>query len=251
MLKAMEDPQPGGGRRRRSLADEVAAKLEEEIVAGQFPVGSKLPSENALAKRFDVGRSSMREAVRTLQAAGYLQSTQGSGVFVRTDRPRMVSPVDMSLAGGFTISDLFEARVAIECQASALAAIRLTDHHRESLQSIITRASEPGISNADFVALDRHLHRQIAEASGNPLLLYLWDFISDSFVEYSTKVIGMPGRMQRAHTDHQGITDAICAGDAETAHARAAEHVFLVQQELENASRVVGRAPIPPPKTGA
>ncbi|MDN5658551.1 FadR/GntR family transcriptional regulator [Brevibacterium sandarakinum] len=243
----MEQNQAGHPRERRGrLADVVAEKLKEEIISGSFSVGSKLPSENALAQRFDVGRSSMREAVRTLQASGYLESAQGSGVFVRTDKPSVIGPVDMSLVGGYTMSDLFEARVAIECQAATLAAVRLTEHHRQVLQSILNSASEPGVSQADFVALDRRFHRQIADASGNPLLLYVWDLISDSFVEYSTKVIGLPGRLERAHEDHRAIADALFAGDVETAHARTADHVLVVQQELERASRFVGRALINP-----
>jgi GntR family transcriptional repressor for pyruvate dehydrogenase complex len=216
---------------RNKLSDTVAQKLESLIVAGEFAVGAKLPNEKVLAEQFGVGRSSMREAVRTLEADGFLRSAHGIGVFVVTDRPRP-GRIDQSLLGGVTMSDLFETRMAIESKAAELAARRLTDHHAELLQSIVASAADPEISEPDFVALDGRLHHQVAEASGNPLLLHMWESISPQFEEYSLKVIGMPGRLQRAHADHCGIVDAIIDRDPELAARRAHEHVAAVQAEL-------------------
>jgi len=217
---------------RKKLSDAVAKKLESLISSGDFPVGSKLPPEKELAKQFGVGRSSMREAVRTLEAAGYLQSTHGIGVFVTNDRSSTIGPLDLTLVGGYTMSDLFEVRIAIESKAAELAAIRLTDHHRELLHSILTAASGSGISHDEFVKLDGRFHRQIAEASGNPLLLYMWDSIASQFMDYSMKVIGMPGRLERAHADHQRIADAIVGHEPSSASQFAREHVCAVQEEL-------------------
>ncbi|CAL9662911.1 FadR/GntR family transcriptional regulator [Streptomyces sp. enrichment culture] len=225
----------GAGVRGR-LADSVAQKLEALIVSGQYPVGAKLPNEKDLAQQFGVGRSSMREAVRTLQAAGFLRSAHGVGVFVLTDKPRAVGGIDQSLVGGVTMSDLFETRMAIESKAAELAARRLTDHHAEMLQSIVAAADLPEISEPDFVALDSRFHRQVAEASGNPLLLHMWESIAPQFEQYSLRVIGMPGRLHRAHADHCGIVDALLAREPETAARLAHEHVAAVQLELQNAA---------------
>lgn len=76
------------------------------------------------------------------------------------------------------MSDLFETRMAIESKAAELAARRCTDHHAELLQSIVASAEVPEISEPDFVALDGRLHRQVAKASGNPLLLHMWESIA-------------------------------------------------------------------------
>lgn len=222
---------------RNRLSDTVAQRLEALIVAGSYVVGEKLPNEKVLAEQFGVGRSSMREAVRTLEAAGFLRSTHGIGVFVITDR-RRAGEIDQTLLGGITMSDLFETRMAIESKAAELAALRLTDHHAELLRSIVASAGDPGISRSDFVALDGRLHRQVAEASGNPLLLHVWESISPQFKEYSLKVIDLPGRLQRAHDDHRGIVDAILERDSELAARRAYAHVAAVQAELQNSDGV-------------
>jgi GntR family transcriptional repressor for pyruvate dehydrogenase complex len=224
--------EPARKRPSGRVSDDVARRLRQRVSEGEYAVGEKLPAEQELAAEFGVGRSSMREAVRTLQAAGYLRSTHGVGVFVVNQRPRPIT-LDQSLLGGYTMSDLFEARIAIESSASALAARRLTDHHRELLESIIASASDPNISNADFVKLDARLHRQVAEASGNPLLLHMWESLASQFEEYSTKVIGMPGRLEKAHHDHVGIVEAIILGNSERAAERARDHVLAVQRELQ------------------
>jgi GntR family transcriptional repressor for pyruvate dehydrogenase complex len=220
---------------RNKLSDTVAQKLESLIVAGDFSVGTRLPNEKALAEQFGVGRSSMREAVRTLEAAGFLRSAHGIGVFVVTDKPAP-GRIDQSLLGGITMSDLFETRMAIESKAAELAARRLTDHHAELLRSIVAAADIPDIPQSDFVVLDGRLHRQIAEASGNPLLLHVWESIAPQFEEYSLKVIGIPGRLERAHADHCAIVDAIVDRDADLAARRAHDHVAAVQSELQKAT---------------
>lgn len=217
---------------RKRLSDSVASDLKARIVSGDYPVGTKLPSEKALAESLGVGRSSMREAVRALAAAGYLRSTHGVGVFVISDRPNGIGPLDLTLAGGFTISDLCEARIAIESQTAELAARRLTDHHSELIQTILAAAADPQLPSEDFVALDARFHREIAEASGNPLLLHMWDSIATQFEEYSMKVIGMPGRQERAHADHARIAAAIEDREPARASELAREHVVTVQQEL-------------------
>lgn len=237
---AAESP-AGRAPSRGRVSDDVARRLRERITDGTYAVETKLPPEHELAREFGVGRSSMREAVRTLQAAGYLRSAHGVGVFVISRRPGSIA-LDQSLMGGYTMSDLFETRVAIESTAASLAARRLTDHHRELLESIITAAETPGISDEEFVRLDARLHRQVAEASGNPLLLHMWESLASQFEEYSLKVIRMPDRLQRAHRDHRGIIAAIVAGDVETAGERAREHVLAVQRELQSAPRASQRS---------
>ncbi|WP_402468438.1 FadR/GntR family transcriptional regulator [Isoptericola aurantiacus] len=221
---------------RRKLSDTAADQLSARIEAGEYPVGSKLPAEKDLAQLFGVGRSSMREAVRTLEAAGYLESTHGVGVFVRNDKPQNVGPLDLTLGGGYTMSDLFEVRIALEGMAAELAATRLTDHHRELLVTFLTAAGDPEVTHDEFVRLDGKFHRQVAEASGNPLLLVMWETLGIQFEEYSLKVIQMPGRLDRAHADHVGIADALTQGDPALAGDRAREHVRTVQSELRRAA---------------
>jgi GntR family transcriptional repressor for pyruvate dehydrogenase complex len=233
MTKSAEHREPV---QRRRLSDEVAKQLEDEIVSGLRPVGERLPAEKDLALSFGVGRSSMREAIRTLEAAGYLRSSHGIGVFVVTDQPLTAPSLDQALHGGYTMSDLFEARVSIESKTAELAARRLTDELRSEIYVILGEASEEGITQETFVSLDARFHRAIASASGNPLLLHMWDLLAPQFHEYSTRVIGMPGRLTHAHADHKALAAAITDGDSELASRLAQEHVNAVERELHRSA---------------
>lgn len=219
-----------GRQGRTPLSERVARRLEGRITAGVHPVGSRLPSETELAATYGVGRSSMREAIRILATEGYLRPQHGRGVFVISTRPTG-GGLDLALTGGYTVTDLCEARIAIEGATADLAAKRRTDHHQEILESILT-AAKPETSTTDFISLDEQFHHEIARASGNPLLLRIWESIADQFTEYSRKVIGLDGRRERAHADHLAIAAAVIDGDRESARALAVDHVVTVQQEL-------------------
>jgi GntR family transcriptional repressor for pyruvate dehydrogenase complex len=216
---------------RSKLADTVAEQLTTLILSGNYPVGSKLPPGDLLASEFGVGRSSMREAVRTLEAAGYLRSTQGVGTFVINDRPT-ADPVDQALRDGYTMRDLFETRVAVEGKTAELAAQRYSDADRSALLAVLEAAEQPDLDHAGFVSLDARFHRQVAVAADNPLLLRLWDSIQPQFREYSLRVVGMPFRRDRAHSDHRGIAEAIFDHDPTQAGDLARAHVVTVQREL-------------------
>jgi GntR family transcriptional repressor for pyruvate dehydrogenase complex len=233
MTKSAEHREPV---QRRRLSDEVAKQLEDEIVSGLRPVGDRLPAEKDLAQSFGVGRSSMREAIRTLEAAGYLRSSHGVGVFVVTDQPLSAPALDQALHGGYTMSDLFEARVSIESKTAELAARRLTDEFRSEIYGILDEASADGITQEKFVSLDARFHRAIASASGNPLLLHMWDLLAPQFHEYSTRVIGMPGRLAHAHADHKALATAIADGDSELASRLAQDHINAVERELHRST---------------
>ncbi|OZM77982.1 FadR/GntR family transcriptional regulator [Pseudonocardia sp. MH-G8] len=221
---------------RSKLADTVAQQLTTLILSGSYPVGSKLPSGDLLASRFGVGRSSMREAVRTLEAAGYLRSTQGVGTFVINDRPPP-GPVDQGLRDGYTMRDLFETRIAIEGKTAELAALRHSDAQRTALLDVLEEVEQPGLEHDEFVSLDARFHREVAAAAGNPLLLRMWDSIQPQFREYSLRVVGMPGRRERAHSDHRGIAEAIFDRDPTQAGDLARAHVVTVQRELHRLER--------------
>src|SRR6202034_1339620 len=73
--------------RRSPLVELAVSQLREQVLSGQWPVGGRLPAETELAQRLEVGRSTVREAVRALVHAGLLETRQGSGTYVRSLTP--------------------------------------------------------------------------------------------------------------------------------------------------------------------
>ncbi|WP_262107592.1 FadR/GntR family transcriptional regulator [Arthrobacter sp. Marseille-P9274] len=217
---------------RLKLADSVAEQLERLITEGSYSIGDKLPPERVLADEFGVGRSSMREALRMVEANGLLRTDHGVGVFVISDKRNLKGPADMRLTGDYTVSDLFEVRLALECKAAGLAAGRIDEDERDKLLDILEKAGVAQISDAEFVQLDKEFHKGISGASGNPLLLELSKSIGPLFEEYSHQVIGLPGRRETAHAGHLKILDAVLAGDPEAAQEAVTEHLREVEQDI-------------------
>ena len=231
--------------RRLKVSDSVAEQLELMIARGDYAPGDKLPPERVLADEFGVGRSSMREAIRVVEANGLLRTDHGVGVFVvSTTRPRP----DLSqllMLDEFTVPELFEVRITLERDAAGLAAKRVSAEEAVELEAAIAAMADPDLADSAFVALDADLHRAIARVTKNRLLLKLHSSIEPLFVDYSQRVIGLPGRREGAHAGHCAIIDAVVGGQAREARTAAVRHIRDVERDilahLEQSADPLGR----------
>lgn len=107
--------------RRTPLAEQAADLLLERIRGGEWALGAKLPGESTLGPQLGVGRSTVREAIRRLAGQGVLATRQGAGVFVASLDVLEDWRTSLSTAD---ITSVLEARIAIEVEAAALAAVR-------------------------------------------------------------------------------------------------------------------------------
>jgi GntR family transcriptional repressor for pyruvate dehydrogenase complex len=218
--------------RRLKISDSVAAQLELLITQGVYEVGERLPAERELAERFGVGRSTMREALRLVEAEGMLRIDHGVGVFVIRDSRRPEHDRGLLLVGDVTVPELFEVRLALERDAAGLAARRITPAEAEKLESILAAAVAPDVDDDEFVRLDALLQRTIAEITKNGLLLRVTDGIADLFVKYSKQVIGLPGRREKAHAGHRAIVAAIVGRKPASARKAVSEHLRETESDL-------------------
>jgi GntR family transcriptional repressor for pyruvate dehydrogenase complex len=218
--------------RRLKVADSVAEQLESMIVRGDFAPGDKLPPERALAEQFGVGRSSMREAIRVVEANGMLRTDHGVGVFVVSRSRRAPDLSQLLVLDEYTVQELFEVRITLERDAAGLAAERATEDETAELRGIIEAMASPDLSDRDFVALDADLHRAIAQTTKNSLLLKLHSTIEPLFVDYSQQVVGLRGRREAAHAGHRQIVDAVGGHRVDDARAAAVKHIRDVERDI-------------------
>ncbi|HEV7823580.1 MAG TPA: FadR/GntR family transcriptional regulator [Mycobacteriales bacterium] len=218
--------------RRLKVSDSVAAQLEQLITGGEYQTGDKLPPERVLAEQFGVGRSSMREALRLVEANGLVRTEHGVGVFVVGTSKRLPGLSELLFVDDFTVPELFEVRLPLEREAAGLAARRITPADVAELERIIAAAADPGLSDEQFIALDAELHRTIAKASHNRLLVKLIGSIEPFFFSYSHRVIGLPGRRVVAHAGHCKIVDAIVGKRVRDAQNAAVSHIREVEQDI-------------------
>jgi DNA-binding FadR family transcriptional regulator len=157
------------------LYRQVVLKILNLMGSGEYPVGSRLPSERELAERFAVSRPTIREAIIALEAQGVVSVKTGSGVYVRERQSDV-----LSLGQSVSPFELIEARVYIEGEVAALAASLITDEQLSTLRGLLTEMAEENIQDESSSAgADRKFHSVISEASNNRIMglfiVQLWD----------------------------------------------------------------------------
>ena len=119
--------------RRYPLVQQVSEVLRERIQRGEWPVGTKIPSENEFSAELEVGRSTVREAIRQLVGSGMLAARQGAGVFVVSTVEREEWTTTLRKAA---VADVIEVRLAIEVEAARLAARRRSEDNAPGCSAV-------------------------------------------------------------------------------------------------------------------
>ncbi|MBA0050513.1 FadR family transcriptional regulator [Streptomyces sp. AJS327] len=201
---------------RSALADQVIAALRAQITSGEWPVGSRIPTEPDLVRQLGVARNTVREAVRALAHNGLLDIRQGSGTYVVATSElagvmhRRFAEADPGHVG--------ELRAALETSAARLAALRRTDRDLRQLDALLERreaAWESGDAGR-FVEADAGLHLGIVAASHNEVLTAVYADLGDVMRAFLRHDVGEELAPEE-HMDHARLVEAIRAGDAETA----------------------------------
>jgi len=217
--------------RREPLAEQAAEALLERIRGGEWELGDKLPGETTLAPQLGVGRSTIREAIRQLAGSGILATRQGAGVFV--------TALDQSddwdgVLRNADIASVVEARIAIEVEASALAAHRRTPTELDAMRQAAEERASQRSRIDEHVDADMALHRSIVVAAHNPILTELFDGFAPRSREAMIDLLRSRGEYgsdddQRTHTR---ILDAIADRDAVAAASLTREHLLRLATTL-------------------
>ncbi|MFG2138812.1 FadR/GntR family transcriptional regulator [Streptomyces sp. NPDC048650] len=207
---------------RQSLVDTVVEALRSQLTAGEWPVGARIPTEHALSEQLQVGRNTVREAVRVLVHAGMLRSRQGEGTFVVSTADPGEIMRGIQRAG---IRDVLELRIALEAEAARLAALRHGPadlaRMREALDAQAGLSDAEGRPDAGSLELyadhDVAFHRAVVEAAHNTALTATYAWFSSSVREALVSTLDDHEMPKIVHGDHRAVLDAIASGDPEAA----------------------------------
>ncbi|TYC06517.1 FadR family transcriptional regulator [Micromonospora sp. WP24] len=217
---ANSPPPPPRGQRIR----ETIAQLRERILAGEWPVGSRIPTEPQLVAALGVGRNTVREAVRALQHAGVLECRQGSGTYVvSTDE---LAPVVARQLTGDRVTEVIEVRRAFEVEAARLAALRRTPEDLVALDDALAarEAAWHGGRADEFVEADVVLHTAVVAAAHNRMLAELYASFGAALRSSLAETMGGALTAEQ-YIDHARMVDAIRAGDPERAAREAGAYL--------------------------
>ncbi len=216
---------------RSSLVDTAVNIMREQIAAGRWTVGERIPTEPMLAEMLQVSRGTVREAVKILAFSGLLEVRQGAGTYLRA----VVDADDpLRRLKRASLRDHFEVRCSLEVEAARLAARRCNDEDVAALHRLLDacwgKRSEAG--EAAFVQRDLAFHQALLAAARNPALeeLYRWFSAAVRETIASTREADLPEPDEAAH---RAIIDAIAARDCDRAEKAVRDCMAPVLVELE------------------
>lgn len=222
-------------RSYRGLANQVV----ELIAAGEFKSGDRLPAERALAERFKVSRTSVREAIIALEVNGTVEVRGGSGIYVCPPNTRLAS---FEFAQGPGPIEALRARALIESEVAAQAAADRKDGDLDAIFATIADMRDHLQDKAGNEAADREFHLAIARATGNNVLVQavaaIWDGSRSSQLWTRMEQHFSTLEMRSASlADHQRIFDGILARDPSAARTAMRGHLERVIREFTQAWR--------------
>jgi DNA-binding FadR family transcriptional regulator len=219
---------------RSALADQVIAALRTQITSGEWPVGTRIPTEPELVEELGVARNTVREAVRALAHNGLLDIRQGSGTYVLATS-ELAGVMHRRFAGADP-DHVAELRATLESSAARLAARRRTPRDLRQMEVLLDRRARAWhVADRDgFVAADTALHLAVVSAAHNDVLTTLYADLGDLVREaLRDHVNGVPDSEELM--DHGRLVEALRAGDGETAAVEAAAHALSCRPESARA----------------
>lgn len=212
----------------KKTCDLVAEQIIDLIVSEQYPQGSRLPNEADLGRKFQVARSTMREALKGLQAAGILTSTAGKGTFVSD---QALSCIQLSRFRKMVISaeqvkDLVELRLCLEPDMARLAAQRRQEKDLEEMQRCID-AMKNAETKEELLHHGNNFHRAVCKSTNNSMMIALHYSISMQLLRLRRMDFLTIEVYRRGIGAHQKILDAIAAEDSEMAENLMKQHIML------------------------
>jgi GntR family transcriptional regulator, transcriptional repressor for pyruvate dehydrogenase complex len=223
----------------KKIYEEVAEAIHEMIKSGQFKPGDKLDSVQQLAENFQVGRSTIREALTAIRAMGLIEIRQGEGTYVKEFEAEQIS-LPLSTAILMNLQDtqnLLEVRKILEAGTVYTASEKRTE---QDLQTIEAALNEMQLANGNeelSEKADLQFHLSIAEASQNPLLVSLMNHVSGLIGETirETRRLWLFSEqitVDRLYEEHRKIFEAIKDKDGEKARALMLVHLENVEGVL-------------------
>lgn len=221
--------------RRVRTHEQVLAQIQQKILDGSLRAGQRLPSERELVTALGVSRTSVREALRALEAMGIIEARTGSGqdagsVVTAKSTPAMTNLLRLHIAlAKISLADLVETRVQLERNAARGAASARTAEDVHRLAGLVEAMRSTDSDYHEFNALDTEFHVTIARISGNALAADLMQALRGA-VEHEMAAAFARFDDWRTVADslvdeHEAILRAVEKGDEETAANQVAEHI--------------------------
>jgi len=217
--------------RRTRVYEGVVRQLQRLIADGKLKPGDMLPPERELAERFGVSRSSLRDAIRSLELAGLLVPKHGEGTVVAdVSADALIAPIASVLVRKRElIAELLDVRKMLEPSLAARAAENATEEDIAEMEDILRRQREKALRGETWTEEDSEFHYAIARASRNSVVLKVLDVLMDLLRETRARALQVEGRVQRSLAGHRRLLDAIKRHDPDAAERAVKLHIEEIE----------------------
>ncbi len=213
------------------IYEEIVRQVKGLIAEGRLKSGDQLPPERDLAAQFKVSRTSVREALRTLESLGLIEIRPGEGTFVReVSVESLIEPLaHVILSQREAVGELFEARRLLEPALAGLAARRATQDDLQEMERILEEQAKEVAAGLTGLAQDAAFHASIAASVRNRAITRIVNALMDLLTQSREESLQTPGRPTRSHQDHRRILDAIRRRDESGARRAMLDHLTAVE----------------------
>ena len=221
---------------RRDKVYEGVAKQIERLILKKLQPGDKLPSERELVETLGVSRSSIRDAIRSLELMGMVEPRQGAGTIVREmSSESLAHPLSNALRRKEElIGELLDFRKMLEPQLAARAATQASPGQISEMEQILKRQEAKLRAGETPVVEDSEFHYAIALAAGNSVVLKVLDTLMDLLRDSRQRSLQVEGRPQKSLAAHRRILAAIKRRDAKGAESAMWQHIENVRQIVDH-----------------
>jgi len=199
----------------------LADKIEDVVLSGELPAGAKL-DEMVLARRFNVSRTPIREALRHLASTGIVDIVPNRGAFVATLSEEQ-------------LHDMFIAMGELEATCARLAAISMAPLERQALQRLHNRMQEAADCDdvGSFGEMNDAFHALLYRGSHNSYLERLASALRKRLSLYRRTQFRTEQRLRNSFNEHDAVVRAVISGDPDRAHASMLRHFDMVEHSLQ------------------
>ncbi len=234
------DPKAFVPVQRQRAFELILAQLQEKIRTGELRPGDRLPNERALAEQLGVGRPSVREALRALEALELIEVRPGIGAAsgsTITEEMGSVLPLLLSMhlaLGHFSQDEMVETRLVIETFTVRMAAQNRSPEQLAVIEGLLRDLDAARDNRTAYFEVDARFHLAIAESSNNRLLTHVMQALRDAMVQQMNSGTDAwddwDAVLAWAQPDHHELYDAIAAADADRAEAAIRHHLAFYSE---------------------
>lgn len=218
---------------QQRLAQSVAEQIRSGIISEHLPAGTRLPTEAELIATYAVSRSTIREAMKILEAENVVEIRHGRGSYVSKNTGIARDPLGLSFTEqGSLLSEMMEVRLLTEPEIAALAAERRNPEELARMEAAINNMIAAKATGEKYNCYDYQFHIAVAECTHNSVLSRLFPIFFDAIEEGYRQTADLHGSVDNAIAYHKKILEAIKNQDAAASRRITREHIRQTLREI-------------------